>query len=122
MSLEDKINSVIGNTYDYKDANCWDLVMHLNEHAPKIEEMHDSIFSTTKKFRDYEEEFKSDFKVVLFPDDGDIVLLGARDRYTHAGIFYSSGIVHASKNGVVWQPLHIMKLHYKRQKAYKWLH
>ena len=119
MTLADKINSMIGKSYDYTDANCWDLVMALNEKAPKIDEIHTSIFSTGKKFKDYENQYRNDFKTVLFPDDGDIVLLGNNGLYTHAGIFYSKGIVHASKNGVVWQPLEVIKKEFTKQRAYR---
>lgn len=121
MSLEDKINSVIGTAYDYKEANCWDLVMLLNENAPKLDTVHESVLSTKVKFNNYLEEHKPDFNYVLFGKDGDIVLLG-NGEIEHAGIFYSEGVVHASKNGVVWQPLSIIKRLYRTQKAYRWKH
>jgi len=120
MTLADKINGVIGKSYDYKEANCWDLVMLLNDKAPMIEEIHTSIFSTTKKFKEYENKYKDHFKTVLLPDDGDIVLLGNNGSYTHAGIFYNDGVVHASKNGVIWQPLHAIKKEFSKQRAYRW--
>ncbi len=119
MNLAEKINAVIGNKYDYETANCWDLVKHLNDKAPDISDVHTSIFSTAKKFRNYENDYKDKCKTVLFPSDGDIVLLGNGDLYTHAGIFYNGGVVHASKFGVVWQNLHDIKKIFRRQKAYK---
>jgi len=119
MTLSEKINEVIGNKYDYTNSNCWHLVKHLNENAPDIEEVHTSIYSTAKKFKQYEEKYKKDCSLVLFPDDGDIVIMGRNNLYTHAGIFYNSGIVHASKVGVIWQPLREMKREYPKIKAYK---
>jgi len=119
LKLEDKINAVIGNKYDYKTANCWDLVKHLNDKAPDIDDVHTSIFSTAKKFRNYENKYKDKCKTVLFPKDGDIVLLGNGDCYTHAGIFFYSGVVHASKSGVVWQNLYDIKKLFRLHKAYR---
>ena len=119
MSLSEKINSVIGNTYDYSSANCWDLVMLLNANAPKIDEVHESIFSTAKKFKDYENENRDKCRMVLLPNDGDIVILGNGGLYTHAGIYYADGVVHASKSGVIWQSLYTIKKLFSKQRAYR---
>ena len=119
MTLEQKINSVIGLNYDYQKANCWDLVIFLNEDAPKIDEAHESFLTTMKKFKEYEKEYKGNFNSVMFPKDGDIILLGKRNCFDHAGIFYNDGIVHASMLGVIWQNLTEIKRDFRLLKAYQ---
>ncbi len=109
MSFEDKINGIIGKKYDAVNFHCYDLVMFLVPDAPMIEGDTKNLTCTVKQFKseiplhNLNEIDEDSFK------DKDIILLGSNNIYHHVGIYYDGGIVHNSKVGVVYEPLHMIK-------------
>ncbi len=109
MSFEDKINGIIGKKYDAIHFHCYDLVMFLVPMAPTINGDNKNLTCTVKQFKEeipnynLEEIQERDFK------DKDIILLGGNNIYHHVGVYFDGGVVHNSNDGVVYQPLFMIK-------------
>ncbi len=102
-TFEDKANDLIGQSYDIYKAHCWDLVMELIPEAPKLQGTAENLTKSVKHFK-HELELSSLEEVQMLYNK-DIVIMGRNDTYFHAGVYYEGGVIHASLNGVVYEPI-----------------
>jgi len=103
--------------------NCWSLIHYLQPHAPSFEP--EKLKEYIEIFNDQPEKLEDNQRWVEVDEikEGDVLLLGKNNYYTHAGIFlYGNKMLHAKdKAGVVIESLNMVKLRYKNIKAYRWL-
>lgn len=113
--FEDKVNSLIGKPYEAYNAHCWTLVEDLLDNAPKIKGTAETLATSVKHFK--KELLSHNLKEVNVYKDKDIIILGKNGTYFHVGVFYKGGIIHASENGIVYQPLNEIKKIYTEIKG-----
>lgn len=111
----DKINSLIGKPYDLYEAHCYNLVMDLIPDAPKVEFVADSLYKSIKQIdttiKDYRLQPVNKYR------NKDIILLGRNGVFHHVGVYYDGGVVHADKNGVIYEKMSRIKLYYSHIKG-----
>ncbi len=106
MTIEDKINSLIGTPYDADMYHCYTLVMELQPKAPTL----DLIASKTTAVRYMNDDEYPNCIEVEKPSDLDIVLLGIKeDTYQHAGIYFKGLVIHADRPSVRAEKLDIIR-------------
>jgi len=112
ITFEDNVNRLIGLPYDAYKAHCWHLVEELIPTAPKLE---GTAKSLTASVRHFESELHKHTLTEVKDEnykDRDIVILGRNNIYFHAGVYYDGGVIHASREGVVYQSMSSIKLLY----------
>lgn len=113
--FEDKVNSLIGKPFDAYEYHCWSLVEDILPTAPKIEGTAKTLSVSVKHFK--KELFSHNLLEVSDYKDKDIIIMGRNDTYFHAGVYFKGGIIHASENGVIYQPLSEIKKIYTEIKG-----
>ncbi len=112
MSFEDKINGIIGLPYDKFTNHCWSLVEFLIPMAPTVKGTAKSLATSVSNFkRELQKHNLNEIDEGHFKNK-DIIIMGRNGIMFHAGVFFEDGIIHASENGVVYQPLSVIKIHY----------
>ena len=115
VTIEDKINSLIGTPYDADMYHCYTLVMELQPKAPTL----DLIASKTTAVRYMNDDEYPDWKITQSPRDMDICLMGTKDNvYHHAGVFFNGLIVHADLTYVRAEKLDIISKKYSHMRFY----
>lgn len=102
MALEDRINNAIGKQYDYEKYHCWDLVLELRPDLPTLEGQAKNISVSVRQFKEHFPEF---VEAKREPVNGDLIVLGKKNSYFHAGIYYNGGVVHADAHQVLWHSM-----------------
>ena len=113
--FEDKVNSLIGKPFDAYKYHCWSLIEDLLIDAPRIEGTAKTLAISVKHFK--KALFSHNLSEVSEFIDKDIIIMGKNETYFHAGVYFQGGIIHASENGVVYQPLNEMKKIYSEMKG-----
>ena len=115
MTIEDKINNLIGKPYDAEIYHCWHMVKELIPNAPDI----DVVASKTTAVRYMNDDEYPDWKITQSPKDMDICLMGIKDNvYHHAGVFFNGLIVHADLTYVRAEKLDIISKKYQYMRFY----
>ncbi len=117
IQFEEKANDLIGKPYKAYGANCWDLVTDLVPEAPYIKASADSLKRSVETFK--KELDINDLEEVQMLYNKDIVVMGRDDVYFHAGVYYNGGVIHASTDGVVYEPIGTIHRHYNCVKGFR---
>ena len=117
-TFEEKANDLIGKEYETYGANCWDLVMELVPDAPSVQESADNLAKSVRTFKKEVELHNAEEVKILY--NKDIVLMGRDNEvFFHAGVYYEGGVIHASLNGVVYEPIDSIKRQYNSVKGFR---
>ena len=120
MTLDMKINNLIGKPYDANDFNCWHLVRELDDRVPSI----DIVAKQFTAMKTLKKGLASGllYNEVYTFEDGDIILLGnKKENLHHAGYYYKGLLIHnRPTSGVVAEQFDIIKAQFIYMRGYRY--
>ena len=120
MTLDRKINNLIGKPYDVNNFNCWDLVRELDDRVPSIDIVAQQ-FTAMKALKSGLAS-KLLYKEVYNFQDGDLIMLGnKKENLHHAGYYYKGLLVHnRPSSGVVAEQFEVIKAQFIHTRGFRY--
>ena len=122
--IVNKIDTLVGQSYDADTFHCWTLVEELVPCAPKLNVIGGSYPNAIREFQKNVPTYLDDYEFVTGKlQDLDVILAGTRDKLNHAGVLLiDSGnelIIHNDKKGVHIEPFDYFVKQYQSVKAFR---
>ena len=120
MTIDQKINNIIGKEYDKDTYNCWDTIRELDDRVPTIDIVAKQ-FTAMKALKSGLAS-KLLYKEVFNFQDRDIIMLGnTKENLHHAGYYHKGLLIHnRPDSGVVAEQLDIVKLQFRFVRGFRY--